>query len=147
MPRLRLRDRCALLAILRRASSALARDNWNASAVIGARRRIPSPRVGGATELERLRLMPLNPMSTTIARAVRQLASTGRMSSLAIPVLGDAADQIDTLTAQRDELLAALKVVTDLLADQRDFRLNNADQEDYAGVAMARALIDKAEGR
>jgi hypothetical protein len=85
--------------------------------------------------------------STSIARAVRQLASTGRMSSLAIPVLGDAADQIDTLTAQRDELLAALKVVTDLLADQRDFRLNNADQEDYAGVAMARALIDKAEGR
>jgi hypothetical protein len=47
-------------------------------------------------------------MSTTMARAVRQLASTGRMSSLAIPVLGDAADHIDTLTAQRDELLLAL---------------------------------------
>jgi hypothetical protein len=86
-------------------------------------------------------------MSTTMARAVRQLASTGRMSSLAIPVLADAADQIDNWTAQRDELLLALKVVTDLLADQRDFRLHNADQEDYAGVAIARALIDKAEGR
>jgi hypothetical protein len=48
-------------------------------------------------------------MSTTIARTVRQLASTGRMSSLAVPVLADAADHIDKLTAQRDDLLLALK--------------------------------------
>ena len=47
-------------------------------------------------------------MSTSMARAVRQLASTGRMSTLAIPVLADAADQIDKLTAQRGELLKAL---------------------------------------
>jgi hypothetical protein len=40
-----------------------------------------------------------------MARAVRQFASTGRMSQLAIPVLADAADHIDKLTAQRDELL------------------------------------------
>jgi hypothetical protein len=48
-------------------------------------------------------------MSTSIARTVRQLASTGRMSSLAIPVLGDAADHIDTLTAERDALKARLE--------------------------------------
>jgi hypothetical protein len=50
-------------------------------------------------------------MSTTMARAVRQLASTGRMSSLAIPVLADAADQIDKLTAERDALKEELRTI------------------------------------
>jgi hypothetical protein len=50
-------------------------------------------------------------MSTSMARAVRQLASTGRMSSLAIPVLADAADHIDTLTAERDALKEELRTI------------------------------------
>ena len=43
-------------------------------------------------------------------------------------------------------LLSALRVVTDALEDQRDYRLNNADPEDYAAVTLAKAAIAKAEG-
>lgn len=57
-----------------------------------------------------------------------------------------ACDEIDRLRAQRDELLAALKVVTDMLADQRDYVLGNAYPEEYEAVVTARAAISRAEG-
>jgi hypothetical protein len=84
-------------------------------------------------------------MSTSMARAVRQLASTGRMSSLAVPVLADAADTIDKLTAQRDELLAALRAM-----DKR-FRWLLSAQSAYPELVdenvldKAYAAIEKAE--
>lgn len=50
------------------------------------------------------------------------------------------------LIAAAPELLEALKAVTDMLADQRDFVLGNAYQEEYAAVEKARTAIAKAEG-
>jgi hypothetical protein len=80
-----------------------------------------------------------------MARAVRQLASTGRMSSLAIPVLEDAADHIDKLTAQRDELLKALKAM-DVAFNLAMFRGDIGAGTEHSTIANnARAAIEKAE--
>lgn len=51
------------------------------------------------------------------------------------------------LIAAAPDLLAALKDVTDWLADQRDFQLGNGDPGEYLAVDAARAAIAKAEGR
>ncbi len=51
------------------------------------------------------------------------------------------------VVAQRDELLAALKEVTDSLTCQRDYMLNNCADEDYKAVEAARKAIAKAEGQ
>jgi hypothetical protein len=86
-------------------------------------------------------------MSTTMARAVRQLASTGRMAPLAIPVLADAADQIDKLTAQRDDLLLALKALVEACEWYAEDTYGREAPNQLGAFDEAMALIATCEGR
>lgn len=63
-----------------------------------------------------------------------------------IPPHGTAEANAHLISAAPD-LYEALKEVTALLADQRDFVLNNGSPEEYAAVDAARAALAKAEGR
>jgi hypothetical protein len=101
-----------------------------------------------------------NEVVPTIARAVRQIVLRHHpyFSSLDIPVLEDAADEVERLTRERDDLLAALKRTERLCQQLCMVAMNSRvhdhlpfgvldDVKDWLSRSDAYAAIAKAEGR
>lgn len=72
-------------------------------------------------------------MSESMARAVRGIAAKGRMSSLDVPILEDAADQLDALALANSLLFTYAKA---LMSEHEDVRVRVFD--------AVREVMDKA---
>ena len=75
---------------------------------------------------------------TPLGRALRRIADGTRLSSLDVPVLEDAADEIDALTASHHALLAACRAVAGVYEGCEDIPIF---------AIKVRAAIARAEGR